>query len=148
MNRKLISIAILTALIATLILNTIATATVASSGRLSGMVWMDDNRNGIHEPFETGAGRLPLYLQPVSNGEVVGTGGLAVWTDENGTFNFENVAYGQYEIRLDSGESQTVTVSEVNSAPYIEIAMQPATPDAGRLGSEMKVQIFLPIINR
>jgi hypothetical protein len=86
-----------------------ATAT-PQDGRIQGLVFVDANRNGQHDPGETGvSGRL---LQLKHNGAVVNN----VTSDANGQYAFEAVQPGAWQVTLNTPPNYQVTTAKGNPA--------------------------------
>jgi hypothetical protein len=91
-----------------------------ATGRISGSVWQDANNNGIHELGELLLVDHPVYLQRVDE-EAVGAMVAVVYTDEDGTFVFNNLAHGTYQVYPDDGDYVLVDVSGVDASATIEL---------------------------
>lgn len=60
------------------------------SGRLTGLVYFDDNGDGVRQPTERGAPNVAIYLD----------GRFPVTTDSQGRFTFPAVASGSHALRI------------------------------------------------
>lgn len=91
-----------------------------ATGRISGSVWQDANNNGIYELGELFLADHPVYLQRIGE-EAVGAMVAVVYTDEDGTFVFNNLEHGTYRVAPDDGDYVLVDVSGVNASATIEL---------------------------
>jgi hypothetical protein len=91
-----------------------------ATGRISGSVWQDSNNNAIRELDELPLVEHPVYLQRIGE-EAVGTMVAVIYTDEDGTFVFNNLEHGQYQVFADDGDYVLVDVSGVNASATIEL---------------------------
>ncbi len=64
-----------------------------AAGRIEGRIINDVNRNGRRDPEEKGIPDVLVLLSP---------GDHNTYTDEEGTFAFENLLPGEYRLKLDS----------------------------------------------
>lgn len=91
-----------------------------SLGRLSGLVWQDSNNNGIHEPQEQTLAGYPVYLQRTSS-EVIGTVVSVVHTDSEGSFVFDNLEAGSYQVFTETGDYHLVEVQGVEASTIVDL---------------------------
>ncbi len=108
-----------------------------SNGFITGTVWRDSNRNGIMEPNELPLANHEVYLQRVDE-EVNGAMVALVFTDAEGTFQFENLEFGQYRVYPDGGDYLLVEVQGVGATSNLEL---PVT-------IQMNHFVFMPTVSR
>jgi hypothetical protein len=127
------------ALLAALILllssvNPLRAETAAQLGTITGVVWFDQNRNGIFDADEPVMASHPVYLQGMGEDQ---PGALVarVMTDDAGVFTFANIQCGDYRLYVENGDSVEITVSHERNSGAVNIGF------AGQ-------QIFLPMIGR
>lgn len=121
-----------------------AAANAESTGYLTGTAWVDSNNNNMREPNETVAADTAIYLRPVGNNAAV-AGGMVIFSDANGNFDFGSVGFGSYEVQAEHGQMVQVTLSEVNAAISVELPVAADGPDAS---NGQSYQIFLPLVIR
>ena len=87
------------------------TVSAGRDGRISGVAFFDEDADGVMEAHETGryAG-LNVSLQTAS-GEVIDT----VRTGADGSYVFNGISSGEYEVRFDAGESVVFSGSSIYS---------------------------------
>jgi len=115
-----------------------------NTGTVTGAAFIDANANGMREPDEASAPNVAITLQPVG-ATVVVAGGIIVFSDASGNYQFDAVAYGDYRIQAEKGDTVEISVSEVNAAVSVDlpIADSSNTPDG-----QGAYQIFLPLVTR
>ncbi len=123
-----------------------ATDNATDTGFITGTTWFDANGNEMHELNEVAAPNISVYLQPVGANAVV-TGGIVVFTDADGVFNFGSVAFGTYRVHAENGGMAEVTVGEVNGTVSVDL---PINVDSNTpiLQGTLVNQIFLPLVTR
>lgn len=91
------------------------TSVVASS--VTGIVWQDDNSDGVVNSGEKRYSGVHVKLQKFDGSNYVDTG-LETTTDSNGVYKFENLHSGKYRVVLPNVERETDSdkVSQVNGA--------------------------------
>ena len=89
------------------------TSVVASS--VTGIVWQDDNSDGVVNSGEKRYSGVHVKLQKFDGNNYVDTG-LETTTDSNGVYKFENLHSGKYRVILPNVERETDSdkVSQVN----------------------------------
>lgn len=123
-----------------------AAANTNDTGFVTGITWFDSNENDMREPTETVAPNTAVYLRLVDANAAV-AGGMVVFSDANGIFDFGSVAFGTYEVQAENGDTVEITLSEVNSAISVEIAVNdPITSPV--VQGYLVHQIFLPLVIR
>ncbi len=89
-------------------------------GRIGGMVWLDSNSNGIHEPQEQTLAAYPVYLQRTSS--VTTSAMVAVaYTDVDGEFVFGNLETGSYRVFTEAGAYQLVELVDVEASTSLDL---------------------------
>jgi hypothetical protein len=106
---------------------------VLVTGRISGFVWHDTNNNGIRELDELPLVDHPVQLQRIDE-DAVGAMVAIVYTDEDGTFVFNNLEHGKYQVFADDGNYVLVDLSGVDASATVELPV-----------SVKFHQIFLPM---
>lgn len=86
------------------------------AGRIDGLVFADDNRNGTQEAGESGRPGLLVYLK---QGEVVKDN---VITDGDGRFSFPEVPIGEWTVELNVPPEHEVTTAQGNP---IQVSIAP-----------------------
>lgn len=91
------------------------TSVVASS--VTGIVWQDDNSDGVVNSGEKRYSGVHVKLQKFDGSNYVDTG-LETTTDSNGVYKFEGLHSGKYRVVLPNVERETDSdkVSQVNGA--------------------------------
>jgi len=91
------------------------TVSAGRDGRISGIAFFDENADGVMNASETGryAG-LAVSLQTVSGEEVD-----SVRTAADGSYAFEAISGGEYQIRFDAGESVVFSSGDIYSEHLI-----------------------------
>jgi hypothetical protein len=105
-------------------------------GRISGFVWHDTNNNGIRELDELPLVDHPVQLQRIDE-DAVGAMVAIVYTGEDGTFVFNNLEYGKYQVFADDGDYVLVDLSDLDASANIVLPV-----------SVKFHQIFLPMTVR
>ena len=77
----------------------VAPTSGASNGTISGFVFSDINQNGNHDAGEGGLAGATVYLDLDKSGDL-STGDLSVITGTNGSYLFEDLLTGTYDIRI------------------------------------------------
>jgi len=108
-----------------------------ANGFVTGTVWRDTNRNGMMEPGELPLINHEVYLQRVDQ-EVNGAMVAVVFTDADGTFKFENLEFGSYQVFPDGGDYVLVEVQGVSATADIELPVV----------IQMSHFLFMPTISR
>lgn len=123
-----------------------AAANADDTGFITGTAWFDANGNEMHELNEVVAPGTAVYLQPLGSNAAV-AGGIVVFTDAQGVFNFGSVAYGTYRVQAENGGLVEITVSEVNGTVSVDL---PVTVNSNGPHSQGTLvnQIFLPLVTR
>ena len=93
-------------------------AGVVRMGTLTGVVWVDQNGDGVRDEGETALSGVEVHLMNGA-GRVI-TASTA--TDENGQFTFEKIAPGDYKLRVDAPEGYVFSGTAQNSALPLESA--------------------------
>ena len=97
-------------------------------GTITGIVFDDQNGNGIQDPGENGLSGITVTITD-ENGNVIET----TTTDNNGNYTFENVPVGNYNVVIGEGPegtkpstptSQTITVTH-NTTSTVEFGFAP-----------------------
>lgn len=114
--------------------NPLRAETEAQLGTITGVVWFDQNRNGVLDADEPVMTNHPVFLQGIGEDQ---PGALVarVTTDDAGNFTFANLQCGDYRLYVENGDSVEITVSRERNSGAVKIAF------AGQ-------QIFLPMIGR
>ena len=119
-----------------IILTSTAAFANTDSGNIAGTVWMDENGNGVQELNETDTEMVIVYIQ--AEGSDVIEGNIV----ENGTFAFNKVGYGRYNIWSEdmSGNAtgiQVIELSEVSGTAVVSLGMAPT----------QSFNVFLPMVS-
>jgi hypothetical protein len=127
------------ALLAALILllssvNPLRAETEAQLGTIAGVVWFDQNRNGIFDADEPLMPNYPVYLQGIGQDQPGALVARAM-TNDAGSFTFANIQCGDYRLYVENGDSVEITVSHERNSGAVKIGF----------GGQ---QIFLPMIGR
>ena len=123
-----------------------AAANADSTGFVTGTTWVDANNNDMREPNEVIAAGTPVTLLPVGD-DAVAAGGMTVFSDANGNFDFGTVAFGTYQVQAAEGGMVEVTLSEANSTASVEVPVYSNDSGPALQGSLIR-QIFLPLVSR
>lgn len=121
-----------------IILTSTAAFANTDSGNIAGTVWMDENNNGVQELNEMGAEEmLIVYVQAEGSDVIEGN------VVENGTFAFNKIGYGRYNIWSEdmSGNAtaiQVIELSEVSGTAVVSLGMTPAA---------QSFNVFLPMVS-
>ncbi|MCL4831634.1 MAG: MSCRAMM family adhesin SdrC [Caldilineaceae bacterium] len=91
-----------------------------ANGFVTGTVWNDTNRNGVMEPNELPLANHEVYLQR-TDGEVNGAMVAVVVTDRDGTFKFENLEFGAYQVFPDGGDYVLVEVHGISATATVDL---------------------------
>ncbi len=121
-----------------------AAANADGTGFITGTVWVDANGNEMHELNEVVAPGTAVYLQPLGSNAAV-AGGIVVFTDAHGTFNFGSVAYGTYRVQAENGGMAEITVGEVNGTVSVDLPVS-GNGNGPILQGTPVHQIFLPLV--
>ncbi|MGL6198932.1 MAG: SdrD B-like domain-containing protein [Lachnospiraceae bacterium] len=73
-------------------------------GSISGLLWYDENYDGIHDDGETGIMSYPVYLYKADDTD---NAVQTVATDENGEYSFTDIESGIYVVGVKSNELGT-----------------------------------------
>jgi hypothetical protein len=149
-NTRKNTIVIITALIAVIFATIVSTGFAAagaeSTGYLTGTAWYDANGNGMRDLNEITAPETAIYLHPVASNAAV-AGGLVIFSDANGNFDFGSIGFGTYQIQAENGDITEITVSEVSAAVSVELPVT-VENDGPMAQGTMVNQIFLPLVIR
>jgi hypothetical protein len=105
-------------------------------GSLSGVIFVDLNRNGLHDTGEPGlAGARVTITQPNTTVSIQAT------TDSNGAYAVNNLAVGNYTVTITLPASYGFTT--VGSTTVSVAATGTVVPNIGAL-----VQIYLPLVGQ
>ena len=95
--------------------------TISVNGTISGIVWVDENKNGIRESTEKTLSQIKVSLANVETKEYVKDeqgNKIEISTNENGEYKFENIKSGKYMVvfKFDNTKYRN-TEYRVNGAP-------------------------------
>lgn len=117
----------------------VLTASSAETNVLAGVVWQDENNNGVYEPSEESLSDAWVYARAVNSEEV-----FSAVTSDEGLFALD-LPYGDYEVWATFGRSvvssrQTVRIDEVMGQVFVELPVP--------LSSEEGFMLFVPFVLR
>jgi hypothetical protein len=92
---------------------------VPALGSISGVVFLDGNKNGKQDKNEKGLAGVVLYIDANHNGKL-DKGEIRVKTDASGHFNFKGLAAGKYRVRIVPPAHRTV---ELPRAGYLDLSL-------------------------
>lgn len=95
--------------------------TISVNGSISGIVWVDENKNGIRDSTEKTLANIKVSLANVETKEYVKDeqgNKIEISTNENGEYKFENIESGKYMVvfKFDNTKYRN-TEYRVNGAP-------------------------------
>jgi len=103
-------------------------AGVRFNGSLGDQVWIDKNKDGMHDPSEVGQPGVTVQLLDGSGNPVNGPSGspLVATTDAGGFYAFMNLAPGSYKLMFSQPAGYIFTTKD-NGAENIDSDVDPAT---------------------
>ncbi len=108
-------------------------------GRVSGVIYRDDNTNGTLDPTDTRGAGLTVYLRIDDNG-TAGAKVDSVLTAADGTYDFARVAPGKYFVEFEN--PATITYAGGALRPVTVVPLGAVTESATYTGS-----LILPILD-
>lgn len=128
-------------IIAQLVFSAVSLAAAPASSGVSGVIWLDENGNGIFEPSE------PTVPDAVVNVRGEGEDFIqSVLVGDDGYFEIRGLSHGLYHVwaEMDGTESESVVVeiNEVSPVTVIDIAFTPETD------TQVQHQIWIPVAAR
>lgn len=97
-------------------------------GSVSGVVFSDDDRDGVRDPAEPLLGGIPVRLLDAGGGVVATTA-----TDDRGAYVFPDLPAGDYRVEVDLPEGRTPTVRDAGDDDSADSDLDPATATTGPL---------------
>lgn len=105
--------------------------------KITGNIWEDYNRNGIMEYFEEKVKNVEVALYDFMNTQIATT-----TTDENGKYQFEGIAKGEYKVKIIPPQGYYMTQKKVGIVNVINSKFNQAnnTTDMIQLGTDNELQ--------
>ena len=119
-------------------------------GSIGGIVWHDENHNGILEEGEKGVQGIKVSLYDANDMQVNST-----TTDKNGRYNFDNLTPGSYHLKCDQdaiiANGYKITLKDQGNNEMVDSDADPAdgttpptTLDAGENDTSWHIGLYKP----
>ncbi|MEM7127087.1 MAG: SdrD B-like domain-containing protein [Chloroflexota bacterium] len=117
----------------------VTTVLASTPNNVSGVVFYDENRDGIQSLNEEAVPYAEVQIQSVNSNDSTNLpADETLTTDENGYFNIGELAYGEYyvwsEINGRASVKTKIEINEINGTALVNIGIPPA------------VNLWLPLI--
>lgn len=107
------------------------------SRTITGTIWEDYDRNGIRDYFEETIRNVQVELYDTMNTLVATT-----QTDEEGNYQFEKLANGNYKIKVIPPEGYSMTQKEVGNIAGINSRFNPQTNTTDTITLQVHTQLY------